>query len=274
MNISPHEFKAAGEELVPGRKTRIDHSCGEGKTLIVSRVPKGISAYCFRCHLKGFIPAQLSIAERIAALAEANQADAESRQEVHLPAPGVMDVQKWPDWARLWLYKAGFSNDMIRSLGFYYHERMQRVVMPVKDNGELVYWQARGNNPDLPKYINPQVDKARLVYKQGTPGDVLVLTEDMLSAAKVGLVGWAWSLMGTSLSLPLALQIASLSVPVIVALDPDAAGRAGGNAIVKSLSLLGVPCRTAYMERDPKFHSRQEIATWIKQTVLSFTPSG
>ena len=69
MTISPHEFKKAGEALDPGRRTRIEHSCGDGRTLIVSRDHKGISAYCFRCHKKGYIPTERSLAERIAALA-------------------------------------------------------------------------------------------------------------------------------------------------------------------------------------------------------------
>ena len=68
MTISPHEFKKAGEALDPGRRTRIEHSCGDGRTLIVSRDQKGISAYCHRCHKKGYIHTERSLAERIAAL--------------------------------------------------------------------------------------------------------------------------------------------------------------------------------------------------------------
>lgn len=265
MKILPHEFKELGEALAEGRRTRAEHSCGEGRALVVSRDHKGVSAWCHRCHAKGFIPARASLAERIARLAQGNEADNAARQELVLPAPGVLDPQQWPDPARLWLYKAGFSNDFIRSLGFYWHPRMERVVMPIKEAGELLYWQARGFD-DRAKYINPQVDKARLAYRRGIPGDGLVLTEDMLSAAKVGLVGWAWSILGTSLSVPLALQIAALNVPVIVALDPDAAGKAGGNAIVKQLSLMGVRCCTAYLQHDPKLHSREELSSWLTTT--------
>ena len=87
MTISPHEFKKAGEALDPGRRTRIEHSCGDGRTLIVSRDQKGISAYCFRCHAKGWIPTERSLAERIAALSEATEWTAQHRKAWSCPAP-------------------------------------------------------------------------------------------------------------------------------------------------------------------------------------------
>ena len=119
MTISPHEFKKAGEALDPGRRTRIEHSCGDGRTLIVSRDQKGISAYCFRCHKKGYIHTERSLAERIAALSESLDWDGVAQESLELPGPGKLDPQEWPDVPRLWLYKAGFSNDEIRRHGWY-----------------------------------------------------------------------------------------------------------------------------------------------------------
>lgn len=267
--LSPHEFQDQGESLAIGRKGRFNHTCGEGRSLIVSREPAGISAWCFRCRAKGFIPAQRSLAERIAALQESTYADQEATGFLHLPGPAERDPQKWPDPARLWLYKAGFSNTHIQQLGFYWNERMQRVVMPVMDGGKLVYWQARGFDNLRAKYINPEVDRQRLVAKYGKPGECLVLTEDILSAAKVARVAEAWSLMGVDIRTPVLLEVATKGVPVIVALDPDPPGKAGGNAVVRQLQLLGVTCCTAYMQRDPKLHSTQEITSWLKQTLSS-----
>ena len=88
MTISPHEFKKAGEALDPGRRARIEHSCGDGRTLIVSRDHKGISAYCFRCHKKGYIHTERSLAERIAALSESIDWDGVAQESLELPGPG------------------------------------------------------------------------------------------------------------------------------------------------------------------------------------------
>ena len=80
MTIPPHEFMKAASALDLGRRIRIEHSCGGGRTLIVSRDNKGVSAYCFRCHDKGWLPTERSLAERIAALGEATEWDSTARQ--------------------------------------------------------------------------------------------------------------------------------------------------------------------------------------------------
>ena len=258
MTISPHDFKKAGEALDPGRRTRIEHSCGDGRTLIVSRDQKGISAYCFRCHKKGYIHTERSLAERIAALSESWDWDGVAQESLELPGPGKLDPQEWPDVPRLWLYKAGFSNDEIRRHGWYWNPRMQRVILPVKQDGKTIYWQGRGFDSGRPKAINPTVNREGLVAKYGG-GDMLCLTEDILSAAKVGAVAEAWALLGTVMDMTTALKIASSERRVSIMLDDDAAGRAGAARIQRTLTLLGVDSRQIYFGCDPKLVARKDI---------------
>jgi hypothetical protein len=40
----------------------------------------------------------------------------------------MWNPREWPLYARVWLYRAGLSNDDIRALGAYYVERLDRVV--------------------------------------------------------------------------------------------------------------------------------------------------
>lgn len=263
MTISPHEFKKAGEALDPGRRTRIEHSCGDGRTLIVSRDQKGISAYCFRCHKKGYIHTERSLAERIAALSESLDWDSVAQESLELPGPGKLDPQEWPDVPRLWLYKAGFSNDEIRRHGWYWNPRMQRVILPVKQDGKTIYWQGRGFDSDRPKAINVRVDKANITARYGD-GPVVAVTEDMLSAAKVGGVTEAHALLGTVVSDAVLLRLASAGKPIALMLDSDAAGRAGAKAIALRLSLLGVDNRQIYFGRDPKLVARKDIKNEIE----------
>jgi DNA primase len=143
-------------------------------------------------------------------------------------------------------------------LGFYYCERLERVVMPLYDNGQLVYWQARGFTTTHAKYINPIVSKDKLAAKYGS-GPTLVLTEDILSAYRCSAVTQAWSIMGTSIPDGVATMIHAQHKPVIIMLDPDAAGIKGNIKARRQLSLLGVDCRIIVPPKDPKLLSRKEL---------------
>ena len=260
----PANVLALADQLKLGQKRRVEHDCGEGKTLVVSRTERGTSYWCHRCHDKGWILAERSLADRIAALNEATEWDGTAQQSLELPGPGKMNPQDWPDAPRLWLYKAGFSNDEIHRHGWYWNPRMQRVILPVKKDGKVIYWQGRGFDPGRPKAINPVANREGLVAKYGD-GDWVALTEDILSAAKVGSVGEAWALLGTVLSYSTALTLAEAGRPVLLMLDDDPAGRRGAAEASKTLSLLGVWNKQVYFGKDPKGVDRSTIKAKAKE---------
>ena len=258
MHIAAKEFEDVAKGLRLGQRTRAEH-CGMGEPMQVSNGRAGFAAYCHRCGGKGFIPHSLSLAERIAQFKEAEQADQEARLSLRLPEPRIVDPQQWPIHARVWLYKGGFSNDDIERMGFYYHEKMQRVVMPVYDNGRLVYWQARGFVKDLAKYLNPSVDRTKLVCRYGKPSKFIVLTEDILSAYKVSKVTEAWALMGTSLHDAILADLIRRDATVLYMGDPDAGGDKGWAGIVTRCRAVSLPCYDVRMGADPKRLSVSDI---------------
>ena len=260
----PANVLALADQLKLGQKRRVEHDCGEGKTLVVSRTERGTSYWCHRCHDKGWIPAERSLADRIAALTEATEWDGTAQQSLELPGPGKMNPQDWPDAPRLWLYKAGFSNDEIRRHGWYWNPKMERVILPVKVDGKTIYWQGRGFDTARPKALNPTVNREGLVAKYGR-GDWIALTEDILSAAKVGGVGEAWALLGTVLSYSTALALSEAGRPVLLMLDDDPAGRRGAAEASKTLNLLGVWNKQVYFGKDPKLVSRSTIKAKAKE---------
>ena len=260
----PANVLALADQLKPGQKRRVEHDCGEGKTLVVSRTERGTSYWCHRCHDKGWIPAERSLADRIAALNEATEWDGTAQQSLELPGPGKMNPQDWPDAPRLWLYKAGFSNDEIRRHGWYWNPKMERVILPVKVDGKTIYWQGRGFDTARPKALNPTVNREGLVAKYGR-GDWIALTEDILSAAKVGGVGEAWALLGTVLSYSTALALSEAGRPVLLMLDDDPAGRRGAAEASKTLNLLGVWNKQVYFGKDPKGVDRSTIKAKAKE---------
>ena len=260
----PATVIAIADQLTPGQKRRVEHDCGDGNTMIVSRNERGISYWCHRCHTKGWIPTERSLAERIAALSEATEWDGTAQQSLELPGPGKFDPQDWPDQPRVWLYKAGFSNDEIRRHGWYWNPRMERVILPVKVDGKTIYWQGRGFDPARPKALNPTVNREGLVAKYGR-GDWIALTEDILSAAKVGGVSEAWALLGTVLSYSTALALSEAGRPVLLMLDDDPAGRRGAAEAAKTLNLLGVRNHQVYFGKDPKGVDRSTIKAKAKE---------
>ena len=266
--LDRRSFEKHLANLKPGGRLRVPHDCGPGRTLLISHVDDGVMAHCFRCSDSAFIKDERSLAERIAALAKARAADVEVIRP-ELPEPRERDVQQWPKAARVWLYKAGLSNDAIERLGFYWHPVTQRVVMPVFEEGELVYWQARSLNPNVPKYINPTVERGTVAPRFGRGGACIVLTEDILSAIKVGMVNEAWSIMGTSLPDKIAVRLVNAARPVIVMLDPDDAGRKGTAKIITQLRLLGLTAGSYFGRADPKLLSLKEIECALTSTSLS-----
>ncbi len=247
-----------------GAKRRVSHDCGSGKVLLVENKTEGYAAWCHRCSDKGFWPHPApTLAERLERLSRASQVEAAATMTLALPQPMNLDPSTWPLEARVWLYKAGLSNDKIKELGVYYWGAAHRVVMPVYDDQGLVYWQARGFERGRPKYVNPPIDKARLMARFGTDGPI-VLTEDILSAVRVGGVARGWAVLGTSLSIPQINMLVGAG-PVLIWMDPDGPGRKASGRMLRALRQIGIPCATINTDKDPKLHTYEQISHALQE---------
>lgn len=251
--LSPTSWADKAKGLEVGKRKRTNHDCGSGGTLLVSRDGRGYHAYCFRCNDSGFLEGpQESLDARLKRLSQALEGDIAACTQ-NLPDGGVFNWQKWPAPARLWLLKAGLSAHDLPGLGAYYHPPTNRVVLPClnRDTGHCEFWQARAIDKREPKYLAPSVDKARVIPKYGY-SSAITLTEDILSAYKVGKVGEGWCLLGTKLS---AYHLHSLMLrgcPVNVWLDPDGAGQSGASKCLAKLRSVGITCRNIVSSVDPK----------------------
>jgi hypothetical protein len=256
------EWLQHAQLLHEGGSRKIPHDCGEGDCLHINHKQDGWSAYCHRCGYKRFIPRPAeSVSEKLGRLRRIQAAEASVARNPSAPMPAEYEPHLWPLAARVWLYKAGLSNVEIQALGFYWNPRMQRVVMPVRNEaGEVIYWQARTLDRTNPKkYLNPHVDKSRLVARYGS-GPAVVLTEDLLSAYRISRAGFeGWCLLGTKLNDHIAAELLRDGRPVVVWLDPDGAGQKGASQIIKRLRAYGVSVRNVVSDKDPKLLSREEI---------------
>jgi len=227
--------------------------------MIVSAGDKGWSAYCFRCG-HGFVPYPApSLQERMEQLNKQRQVEDKVSLSVALPRPMNKDVESWPTHCKVWLYKAGFTIPEIQKHGWYYCKSIDRVVLPVCRGSDVIFWQGRNcTDKHRPKYLAPSVDRSDIAW-QGGQGSVLVLCEDILSAAKVSRHAEAWSIMGTKLPERLLARIVAKQKPVAVWLDPDSAGRQGAAKITNTLRSVGLSVRNIKAELDPKFYCNSEI---------------
>ncbi|WBK39679.1 DNA primase [Xanthomonas phage L522] len=199
----------------------------------------------------------------------------EASQQItaELPECSSTDPADWPRELSHWCYKHGLHAPRIRELGLYYSKKLDRLVLPLyNEDGELAYWQARSQTM-APKWLGPPIDKRALIVQYGKgQGSHIVLTEDAISAYKVGLFCEAWPLLGTKLHPRHAAKLLEVGKPVIIWLDNDTGHSSGSNpgqvaaaAILKQLRAYGLKCYNVLTERDPKCYNRYQIRKIIDE---------
>ena len=260
------EWLEAAQQLPLGHKRRINHDCSEGKDMLVSHNDTGYSAYCFRCGPVGFNPHGYQSIAEIARLKELN-AVASVPQSKELPNDFTLEI---PADKFTWLAKGGISVSSARSNSIGWSNRLQRIVMPVLSaEGLLLYWQARAVCPgQSPKYTNPSVSKADIIYYAGDPADRsrVIVTEDILSAIRVGAHCPAACILGTKVSDSQAAQLSTFD-RVSFWLDPDEAGHRGAAAGKRTLGLV-TRADIITSTEDPKCLSDREM-----REILQLTPN-
>lgn len=275
--IHPDDWLAEAQRLPLDGQRRVTHRCGPGKVMVVEHVDEGWRAWCHRCHEPGFVPRPTeSLSEKLARIAARESKEAQVGSTIVPPMPMNTDVHTWPLAARVWLYKAGFSNADIESLGIYYHEDTDRVVILMIQAGVLVYWQARACDwtprSSRPKYLNPPASNGVGGVWFDVNDGPRVAVEDFLSAYRVMRAGYnSVTLLGTRLSPKVTARIMNEGKTVLTWLDNDQ-GRADGSnpgqhaaaVINRELRSLGVEVVNVLTDEDPKKYSRNKIAEILK----------
>jgi hypothetical protein len=262
--LSPASWLPIAQTLEPDSRLRTEHDCGPGRTLTVRRDEKGLHAFCFRCNDHGWqAPAPESLTKRLARLSEQRKQDDRASAAPDLPMPATRLWQEWPVPCKLWLLKAGLCSADLPKLGAYYHRPSNRVVLPVLDPLlGLLFWQARAVDGRQPKYLAPAIDKTQVIARYGAAQDgtqTVTLTEDLLSAYKVGSVAEAWCLLGTSMNSHMLSALIERGCKVNVWLDPDPPGRRAATKVLAALRAAGITARNIVSKKDPKLLHRAEI---------------
>ena len=248
--------------------------CGTGsdRSMRVYNKPSGYSCWCFRCGKQewrshGLQSLQLLQYQR-------SSKDWLEARAFELPS----DLVSVPVSNRLWLLKAGVGDYLTEHYGIKFSPSMHRIVIPVYHpvSGVLDLLQSRAvYSGQKPKYLNKYRDaslmrstifwsKADTLLCPSTCTRTLVITEDILSAIRVGRIVASCSLLGTALTDECITQIVSQYDRIILWLDPDKAGVKGTKKMTSQLKLCGLDVTSIESTKDPKYYCNDDIRRILK----------
>lgn len=250
------------KQLAPGMSTKIP-CCKGDNTFSITNANKGFIGYCFRCGRKEFSShGDFSLSD----IKVRRRARDLYTKDVKLPLDYTKDV---PDSHSIWYLQYGISLEQARRNNIGYSKYYDRVILPVYNGDKLVVMQARSIKGS-PKYINSGnsdgvIFKTNKVYEP----DVVVVTEDILSAIKVtSLHVQGVSTLGTSGSILDAQAIKAIGADkVVIWYDKDSAGKKGRLKLYKRLSMLGITPYFIETDKDPKEYNSYEISYYIDTTI-------
>lgn len=237
---------------------------------VVTRKRHGFSMWCHRCHTKYWIPTTSpssgAILNDLRRRAAGKQTTATSvvTSKVTLPSDYTTDI---PASGLLWLRTYGVSDDEIRRYHFGYSPRLDRLILPVFRDGELVFWQGRNLSTDTsrPKYMNVRSNRSDIVMFVDKHTSKVVLVEDILSCLTVARAGVsAVALLGSYVKMELLKTVLqSTDIKCIkVWLDPDKRQEACKYA--KLLSAYGYAASPVVLStKDPKLYDTEEVLHFI-----------
>jgi DNA primase len=103
----------------------------------------------------------------------------------------------------------------------------ERIIIPILEQGELVYFVARSFTNRQPKYLNPHIEKHGVLFR-GTDltGDFIVVCEGVFDAIRLSRLVPVVALLGKEASDLQLMKIREIAEKAIVMLDADALGHA------------------------------------------------
>lgn len=257
------EWEKIARNLPCGRSVRVV-CCKKDRSRVISHSEQGYGAYCFRCGYKKWKPHGVrSVAEMLRHRRELDEY-LEERGSLSLPDDFTLDI---PKEGLQWILKAGVGSDIAKAYRFGWSESMSRVVLPVFENEQLQAVQCRAVLAgQKPKYVNKTGQSKCALFHSDDKHllndpipDTVVLTEDILSAVRVGRIQHSAASLGTSLSDKAAARLLLEYKNFIIWYDGDEAGVKGSRKVKKVLDMQGGNTYFVRTKYDPKDFNNEEI---------------
>jgi hypothetical protein len=238
------EWQTIAKALPYDRSTRIVH-CGSTKDAMVSHSNAGVNLFCFKCGANDFVGHGPRSAAEILAARRATESLTEARS---MPSRVIaLDHPECPPTAFLWTLKTGLTPEVSSEVyGMRYDPLTRRVCIPLE--GGFI---ARAVYDDKPKYIRSGSAIQKIWHMERTD-DLVVVTEDILSAIKVYRAGYSSiAVLGTNISPTTAASIGAYP-NVVCWTDADKAGDKAWVQLRQRLSLFELNLTRIRTEEDPK----------------------
>lgn len=241
------------KHMVTGQNWKVPHkNCTESKALSITMDVEGYRFHCFKCGGWDFIRHEnTSFRDRKRREAEkAAYLEEKDRQGFDLPTDFTTTIG---NAGVAWLGKGGWTAEMIFKHGVGWSEKMSRVVIPVKPLG---YIARRVYDDDMgPKYLSKT---PRLSWWVSEPiTDRCCLTEDILSAGKVGCQYPAMAMLGTD---SYNLDIMTKCKQLLIWTDPDTGGEKARRQLHGIFDWIpGVQVLDIHSSKDPKYYTNAQI---------------
>jgi len=260
--VSPSDIKQKVEDFPDWSVGETKHffHCKEGRNnnrFYITQVEEGVYlGYCHHCGGKS------SYREKFAKVR--NKLSGGGKKRIHrnykLPPTITTDMNEWSPRAKVWLWKAGLTDDEIRDRGFCFDTTTKRVLLPIYFDGEYQgYLSRRVEDNDEQKYLAMSKDREKFVLysNQGTAD--LTVVEDALSFIRVSRLTSCVCLFGTSISDGVLNMVRDNHTKFNVWLDNDNRQVKLKQVSLKNKLELFGSVRLIKTDKDPKLHSDDEL---------------
>ena len=217
--------------------------------------------HCFGCGFRTPSPMEVrlrALAEPLPAITKNNPND-----NYDFPEDCVLDIPKDP---MDWLKSFTITNDEIKKHRFMWSPSMEMLIFAALDkDNKVCMWQGRNFKKypfDKPKYLT-KGPKSGIIYKAGLENNkdkAVIITEDLLSAIKVGRIYQSVPLFGSSVPLEMVRTLAKQYDILGIWLDSDKRIEAVKQALRASQYM---PTFVVESQLDPKAYHLEAITELI-----------
>lgn len=239
---------------------RVNHNsldcAGDSKSMRVTRADDGVVyAKCYRCGGMGRYAEGESKYSAYSKAKKSKKVYSGKVNNLSLPHDFSMDLSKFPLKVKSKLYRYFIHEEDIKEYGIGWSEKLNRLILPVYYEGELVGWQGRSYVDGEVKYITKyKQDSDLFVYipcKDESKHCAIV--EDMFSCIRVSKYVNGLALLGNSISDKALLKVIKKNDKFLVYLDHDNRQVIMNTIQIRErLHLLGKYAKVISSEVDPK----------------------
>jgi len=255
---------------------RVEHGFGCQGTSQALRIERksdgGIKAYCFRCNESGSYSSKKT---RLANLKKQFGTQVITRTEdkvFKMPAKLISDPKDFSLEALQWLNKYKITATEIHEHSILFNPSINRLVLPVYKDGELVLFMYRQLVEDgYPKYIVYQRDHKDSCGKLIDTGtNNVVIVEDMLSAIKCSRVtGYSsYAMLGSHIGPVDKINLITQFDNFIIYLDNDSRQIKIKQGVLKNFfSMFNKPAYLIKVDKDPKDFNQKELENMFQEAM-------